>query len=543
MNLLIAPLALCVVGTPDEVTLTVKEAFTSRYVAGKNEPYTPKIGEDYRITVRFEIVGQPASEFQVDLEMGGLRKQLMQPKGGPGMREVSHNFGRLPLDGVIPFRVELDPYGWARGADKVKSPVKPRIPAPVEGGGGIRAAVSPNPGRLRVMGSRIAEGEFEPVPPSKVVEYFEPKKIIGYQQGGIVWKSGGKIDRMALMMGQPATDSWVKMLDSKCQVKIAGVAVHDLKPLAVTADRFWPLWYWEGKSVAKKETLFKQIFTVEARNQRVNAAELRKVKWSQVDALKGLNVFKFYMQPEEVIECNDPVVASFVASGLGPNYRSKMGPYDAARKLFQAVLKHVTYTFPKEGETDLRGHTAKQVIQKKMGDCGSFSILIVACLRNIGIPARTACGGWVGGFPHCWSEFFLPGGWILCDGSAGNSWSETGEFAYCFGNQFDLNARMAFMRGNTFKVGDVYTSWLQGPMYPWVWGTAKIDKWASDWSIEYAPTGDARVRMARPAGSRAVSIRANDDERTGGCRCERHGGFRIDKQTLLKLRLRSKAGS
>ena len=32
------------------------------------------------------------------------------------------------------------------------------------------------------------------------------------------------------------------------------------------------------------------------------------------------------------------------------------------------------------------------------------------------------------------------------------------------------------MRGNTFNIGDTYTSWLQGPMAPKVWG-ARIKKY------------------------------------------------------------------
>ena len=98
----------------------------------------------------------------------------------------------------------------------------------------------------------------------------------------------------------------------------------------------------------------------------------------------------------------------------------------------------------------------------KLGDCGGFSILTVACMRNMGIPARTACGAWVGGAGHCWSEFYLPdNGWILVRRLGRHGWSMR-SLRVRFGNQFDLNARMAFMRGNTFDAGNYETSWLQG---------------------------------------------------------------------------------
>ena len=48
------------------------------------------------------------------------------------------------------------------------------------------------------------------------------------------------------------------------------------------------------------------------RNQRVNCKELRKVTWGQLDALDPINVFKFFKQPEAVIESKDPKITDFV---------------------------------------------------------------------------------------------------------------------------------------------------------------------------------------------------------------------------------------
>jgi hypothetical protein len=58
--------------------------------------------------------------------------------------------------------------------------------------------------------------------------------------------------------------------------------------------------------------------------------------------------------------------------------------------MFLAVIKRVTYTYPKEGETDKRGHTAVEVFDKKLGDCGGFSIFDRRLPAKYGYP-----------IPHC----------------------------------------------------------------------------------------------------------------------------------------------
>jgi len=55
---------------------------------------------------------------------------------------------------------------------------------------------------------------------------------------------------------------------------------------------------------------------------------------------------------------------------------------------------------------------------------------------------------------------------MISDGSAGNGLSDSGAYAYYFGTIPNLNKRYACMRGNTFNVADITTSWLQGPHGP-----------------------------------------------------------------------------
>jgi len=117
----------------------------------------------------------------------------------------------------------------------------------------------------------------------------------------------------------------------------------------------------------------------------------------------------------------------------------------------------------------------------------------------------------------------------LCDGSAANSWSEYGKFAYCFGNQFDLNARMAFMRGNTCQVGNYQTPWLQGPAGPWLEGSASVAHSKALTFIDEAPTTRVQRIVTDVTGSRTRRMKLQ-------CPCDRHGGFRPASRSLGDLR-------
>ena len=504
------------------------KAYTSRTVSNKLETYTPRIGEDYQLTVEFDVVGTPLGDYHVTFDLAEEFYASKVSKTKAGHHVITHSFGALPLDDDIPWEIEIDPYDMAGGADPTKSPIPLNLPEFTGDSGGVRIEIT-RPPRRASLATRV-KGTLTPKPPDDGVEFFDPVRLAGYQQVGVVFEEGGQIDKMALLMGQPASDSWQTMISNFCSGKVSGVYNGEVKALPATAERFWPLFYWEIGHIAANDTLFKQDFVVEVRNQRVNCEKLRHVTWEQLDALDSISVFKFYKQPESIIESKHAKIAAFVQQTLGSGYRSKMSPYDAARRLFMAVVKHVTYTFPKPGEVDRRGHTAVAVLDTKLGDCGGFSILFVACARNMGVPARTACGFWVGAWPHCWAEFYLPGhGWVLCDGSGGNAWSEYGKFAYCFGNQFDLNARMAFMRGNTCKVGSYETPWLQGPAGPYLSGSASVAHSKVLTTVNEAPVARLQRVITDASGVRIRRMKIQ-------CPCERHGGFRPALRSLSDLK-------
>src|SRR5581483_207344 len=117
------------------------------------------------------------------------------------------------------------------------------------------------------------------------------------------------------------------------------------------------------------ELTMTQQFTLELSNQRVDANKLRAVTWQQMDAAKANKLYKFYSYLEKVIESSDPKIAAFVTQVLGANYRKTLTPYDAARQLFQAVVKQTTYYYGAD-----RPDTAVKVLDQGRGDCGGFSL-------------------------------------------------------------------------------------------------------------------------------------------------------------------------
>jgi hypothetical protein len=180
------------------------------------------------------------------------------------------------------------------------------------------------------------------------------------------------------------------------------------------------------------------------------------------------------------------------------------------------------------------------MIDSGLGDCGSFSLLLVALYRNIGFAARTACGAWKGeDAGHCWCEQYFPGhGFMISDGSAGNGQCEDGSFAYYFGTIPDLNARYADMRGNTFKVGDVTAQWLQGPYGPLVWGSASVSVDAHTAVLEVTESAALSLvnsRQSSQAMSSEFEVQINDASLAfQQCPCHRHGGFRSVKRSAIQ---------
>ncbi len=116
--------------------------------------------------------------------------------------------------------------------------------------------------------------------------------------------------------------------------------------------------------------------------------------------------YKRYTKSEPWIEITDGIKkkAKKIIS-------SETNPYYQAKKIFDWVVKNMTYQYP-----DIKERGATQSFKKRKGDCGEFSVVFCALCRSIGIPARTVTCVWFVGSGHQWAEILLPPyGWVPVD--------------------------------------------------------------------------------------------------------------------------------
>jgi transglutaminase-like putative cysteine protease len=522
-------------------SFAITKVYTSRRVGGVEQPYTPTVGEPYRLTAEFQVSGTPRNPYQVWIGMADRYSVVEIGDLTPGAKQATAQFS-LPLDGLIPWEVDVDAFHLADAVDPTKSKIPPHIPDLY--GTGSQAVASTRP-VVTLADRRTLKGSFKPAPPVSAVDYYNPVWAIGAQSQLVDFKQGGHLDRITIMAGRPETASWQKLLSGVCRAEsAAGDELVAQRP--VENPSFEPVYYWNRTNLAAHNVSLIQQYALKLQSVRVDAAKLRTITWAELDGLDVLDVFHHYRSPEAVVESKDPKITDFVTQTLGANHRSKYKPYDAARKLFQAVLKHTTYYYPAAGQPDKRPSTAVGMVDAGFGDCGGFSILLVALYRNIGFPARVACGAWLGeDAGHCWCELYFPGhGWVVSDGSAGNGMSETGEYAYYFGNIPDLNARFATMRGNTFNVADVETSWLQGPYGPLVSGSAQVTSVVGHTSLLEVTEAEAESLGQAPAAQLMAAANAPETElrrsAAAHCPCSQHGGFTMSGR--LPVRVAAQAG-
>jgi hypothetical protein len=515
-------------------------AITTAYTSKNGAHYTPMVGEWYTLTVEYDVTGSPKNPYTVGFTMADKYDYYTQTDLTPGHKKVSKSFF-LALDDEIPWQVDVDEFHLADADDPTKSKIPLDLPfGPVNDGRRFVAVRKFDwaSARVKLMARQSLKGKFTPVPASKGIEFYDPRWLIA-TQGSFTQFGSGKIDRLAIMVGSPTTDSWQKALKVVCRATWGG-GNDLLASRAVEGATMYPVFFFDKHNVPNAQFSIICQSVLEVQNQRVDASLLRAVTWQQLDALQGIDVFKTYTSPEAVIESKHSKITNFVTQTLGANHRNHMTPYDAARKLFKAVLKHCVYFYPQPGGPDKRATTAVQMVDTGIGDCGSFSLLLVALYRNIGFAARTACGAWKGqDAGHCWSEQYFPGhGFMISDGSIGNGQCEDGSYAYYFGSVPDLNARYADMRGNTFNIGDVQAQWLQGPYGPLVWGSA-------------APTVDAHTAVLEVSEADAMSLvnsgqqshvmSGDYEEQINAsslafqlCPCHKHGGYRSVTRNAIK---------
>ncbi|MBI3721843.1 MAG: transglutaminase domain-containing protein [Fimbriimonas ginsengisoli] len=390
---------------------------------GNGKAYTPKVGEAYFIRVNWTVTGTPAKSYKVRFAVANKKSDWS------GLPTSSGSYWgywgwNLPLDGQIPFTITLDPGHVTGDTDTTNN---------------------------------VFNGKFTPVPPATPIEFYDPQTMDGSETFTVAWNNGGTVDHGFTLEGCPVSDSFQEVLAANGP---AGSKRVETQP---TKDPVWKTDRNNYSPVAgNNQWIDTQNFTVKCSSSRVNMTSLQGVTWANLASLPA--DYAAWTQPDKMVQSNDPAIANFVNTLIPPANLAKMKPYDAALKLYCAIVKRTRYVAPAPY------FDAVRVLNGQQGDCGGFSNLLCACLRRIGIPARTPCGWWKGQNQwHAMAEFYLPGGgWVVADGSQSKFWDPTGKYAYCFGAHTYLNQFCAVTRGSNHQTADFKVEAVQtGYFFYW----------------------------------------------------------------------------
>jgi len=90
-----------------------------------------------------------------------------------------------------------------------------------------------------------------------------------------------------------------------------------------------------------------------------------------------------FIVPTETIECDHPDVVSFARSQIGETKQD----VEQGVRLYYAVRDEIRYD-PYQIDLTTPGMKASTTLQAKRGWCVSKAVLLAACCRSLGIPAR-----------------------------------------------------------------------------------------------------------------------------------------------------------
>lgn len=302
----------------------------------------------------------------------------------------------------------------------------------------------------------VYQGRFTPRPPRQPVEYYDPRTLTATQTFITRFSPVGDLTDFTTVFGAPQTATNQTVLSVT-----PPAASNAIQTTPYGAPAFLT------KLLQVPETLTQTLaFTARASSVRINV-DLIRDGWSSLTLLP--RDLALYTAPEPTIQSADSGIAAYVKRNLPNDYRASLMPIQAARRLFCAVIRDTAYQCPAPP-------SALDVLGSGRGDCGGFSRLYVACLRSVGIPARTVCG-WLKGNDqwHVWSEMYLPSvGWIPQDATDGDGHCPDGSYAYEFGVVSEMNARVSVSRAATNGVlGAPIDGELQKPSQ-WHWYVGKV---------------------------------------------------------------------
>ena len=132
---------------------------------------------------------------------------------------------------------------------------------------------------------------------------------------------------------------------------------------------------------------------------------------------------------------------------------------------------------------------AVNVLADGIADCGGYSALLTAALRNIGIPARCISGFREGeNIPHVRVEFHLPGTeWLVADPTDSNTNDPTGTYAYNFGVASDSSRYVAVDYGDAHVLPYHTFEFIQIPNLWWS-GGATLNSYTFAYGLTATPT-------------------------------------------------------
>jgi hypothetical protein len=307
------------------------------------------------------------------------------------------------------------------------------------------------------MANNTVSGTFTPVPPTAVTELYAPRLMGGIETSDLIFQPGsGTIPNFWVVFGSPTSHGAQNVISVTGPSNAASIITP---PYGIPV---FALAWTNAPAGTYQESV---SFTAQLNNMRVNPTILRSVTWADMDAMT--TNWTQWLAPDSWAESTNALIAGFVQQSLPLNYRSTLTPYDTARTLHKAVAKKLSYGLVTYADS-------VTVLQTGIGNCGGFSALLTACLRNVGIPARLISGFWQGDSWqgddqwHVRVEFYLPGaGWMVADPTASQSFDPTGTYAYDFGFVPDANEFFAMDVGGAHILPYLNFGELQVPNFYW----------------------------------------------------------------------------